>query len=445
MRKYFGTDGVRGVAGKHPMTADFAFKLGIAVAEVLGGDHQPNFVIGRDTRRSSMMLTHAVSAGLTSRGGKAIDLGIIPTPGVSYLCRYLKADAGFVISASHNPFGDNGIKLFDAKGEKLSDDIEMEIEARLEVVNELSEVVGKNIGISETFAKAGEIYLCSLKVEGPDLSSLHICLDCANGASYQLAPELFKSLGAEVELINVEPDGLNINVNCGSTHPEMLQQYVKDKGLDLGISFDGDADRALLVDNQGRLVTGDHILVICGLMRNESGVVSTVMGNMGAQVYLEEKGITFHRAKVGDRYVKEMLKKKELTLGGEQSGHMLFLDKAPTGDGMLSALQVLAAVKKSSKPLEAWVDKVVTFPQVLKNVTVPIEIKDKLIELDEVKTALDKAESKLLNKGRINLRPSGTEPLLRIMVEGPEEKLIEEIAEGMTIVIEKAISKQLRI
>ena len=385
MRKYFGTDGIRGIAGKHPMTAGFAFKLGIAAAEVLGRDHRPIFLIGKDTRRSSMMLTHAVSAGLTSRGGKVIDVGIIPTPGVSYLCRHLQADAGFVISASHNPFEDNGIKLFNAQGEKLSDNIEMEIETKLETTNKLPEILGKDIGISESFSDAGKTYLNSLKALGADLSGLYICLDSANGASYSLAPELFASLGARVEAINTQPDGLNINVNCGSTHPEMLQQHVKDKGFNLGISFDGDADRALLVDSQGRLVTGDHILAICGLTRGESAVVSTVMGNMGTQVYLEEKGVTFHRAKVGDRYVKEMLKEKDLTLGGEQSGHILFLDKAPTGDGMLSALQVLAAVKESNKPLEAWLDEIPMFPQVLSNIPVPAGIKNELTELDEGK------------------------------------------------------------
>ncbi len=437
MRKYFGTDGIRGVAGKHPMTADFAFKLGIAAAEVLGSDHNPLFLIGKDTRRSSMMLTHAVSAGLTSRGGKVIDVGIIPTPGVSYLCRHLQADAGFVISASHNPFEDNGIKLFNAQGEKLSDNIEMEIEAKLETPNKLPEILGKDIGISELFSDAGKTYLNSLRASGPDLSGLYICLDSANGASYSLAPELFASLGARVEAINTQPDGLNINVNCGSTHPEMLQQYVKDEEFDLGISFDGDADRALLVDSQGRLVTGDHILAICGLIRGESAVVSTVMGNMGTQVYLEERGVTFHRAKVGDRHVKEMLKEKGLTLGGEQSGHILFLDKAPTGDGMLSALRVLAAVKKSNKPLEAWVDEIPTFPQVLNNIPIPAGIKNKLIELDEVKTAVAEAQGKLGDKGRVNLRPSGTEPLLRIMVEGPEEKFIEEIANEIAGVIKK--------
>ena len=441
MRKYFGTDGVRGIAGKHPMNAEFAFKLGVAAAEVLMSERQPTFLIGRDTRRSSTMLTHAVSAGLTSRGSKVIDIGVIPTPGISYLCGYLKADAGFVISASHNPFEDNGIKLFNAQGEKLSDAIEIEIESKLETTNKLPEIIGEAIGISEIFTAASNAYLDFLKTNSPDLSGLHIGLDCANGASYHLVPELFTSLGAKVEAINIEPDGININVNCGSTHPETLQQYVKDKQLELGITFDGDADRVLLVDNKGRLVTGDHILAICGLARGEDAVVSTVMGNMGAQVYLEEKGVTFHRAKVGDRYVKEMLSEKGLTLGGEQSGHMLFLDKAPTGDGMFSALQVLAAVKQTNKPLEAWVDEIIMFPQVLKNASVPTKIKGKIAELTEVKFAVNEAESKLANKGRVNLRPSGTEPLVRVMVEGPEQKLIEEIANDLVEIIGK-VSKE---
>lgn len=440
MRKYFGTDGVRGLAGKPPMSAEFAFKLGIAVEEVLGADHQAVFVIGRDTRRSSNMLTHAVNAGITSRGGKIIDVGVIPTPGVSFLCKHFKADAGFVISASHNPFEDNGIKLFDSQGRKLSDEVELEIEASLENVSSLPEIVGKNIGISETRAEAGLIYLESLHSIAPDLSGLKLGLDCANGASFELAPQLFSSLGAEVEVINAKPDGVNINVNSGSTHPAMLQSYVKDKNLDLGITFDGDADRALLVDKQGRLVTGDHILAICGLARGEKAVVSTVMGNMGAQVYLEEKGIAFHRTKVGDRYVKEMLRAKELNLGGEQSGHIIFLDRAPTGDGMLNALETLMAIEQLGKPLEAWVDEIAMFPQVLKNVSVPTELKAKLADFEEVKTAVSKAEIKLAGRGRVNIRPSGTEPLLRVMVEGSELELIEEIANELVKVIENVSS-----
>lgn len=438
-RMYFGTDGVRGVAGVKSMSAAFAFKLGAATAEVLSAKRGATFLIGMDTRQSGHMLKHAVAAGLTSRGAKVLDVGVIPTPGVSYLCQHLSADAGVVISASHNPFEDNGIKLFNSKGEKLADAEELAIEATLEKLDDLPEVTGSDIGISESYADGAAEYLDYLKKHSPDLSGMRIALDCANGAAYALAPQLFKALGANIDVLHADPDGLNINVNCGSTHPESLQAYVVEKDMDLGICFDGDADRSLLVDSKGRMVTGDHILAICGITRKEPAVVSTLMGNMGSELFIKEHGLEFDRADVGDRYVKEMLLEKGLKLGGEQSGHILYLDIAPTGDGMLNAVQVLKSVKDSGKFLEEWVDDIPLFPQTLVNVKVPAELKHNIAALDQVQAKIVEAEAELAGLGRINLRPSGTEALVRVMVEGKEQAMIERIAQEVADVVKVAV------
>ncbi len=438
-RSYFGTDGVRGVAGVKSMSAAFVFKLGAATAEVLSEKRGATFLIGMDTRQSGDMLKHAMAAGLTSRGAKVLDVGVIPTPGVSFLCQHLSADAGVVISASHNPFGDNGIKLFNNKGEKLADEVEIAIEAMLDKLDDLPEVTGSDIGISESYADGAAEYIAYLKKHSPDLSGMRIALDCANGAAYALAPELFTALGASIEVLHAEPDGLNINVNCGSTHPESLQAFVVEKDMDLGICFDGDADRSLLVDSKGRMVTGDHILAICGITRKESAVVSTLMGNMGSELYIKEHGLKFDRADVGDRYVKEMLLEKGLLLGGEQSGHILYLDIAPTGDGMLNAVQVLKSVKESGKFLEEWVDDIPLFPQTLVNVRVPAELKHNIAGLEQVQAKILEAEAELAGLGRINLRPSGTEALVRVMVEGKEQAMIERIAQEVADVVKIAV------
>ena len=438
-RSYFGTDGVRGVAGVKSMSAAFVFKLGAATAEVLSAKRGATFIIGMDTRQSCHMLKHAMSAGLTSRGAKVLDVGIIPTPGVSYLCQHLSADAGVVISASHNPFADNGIKLFNNKGEKLADEVEIAIEATLDKLDDLPDVTGSEVGISESYDNGAAEYMAYLKKHSPDLSGMRIALDCANGAAYALAPELFKSLGASIEVLHAEPDGLNINVECGSTHPESLQAFVVEKDMDLGICFDGDADRSLLVDSKGRMVTGDHILAICGITRKEPAVVSTLMGNMGSELYIKEHGLAFDRADVGDRYVKEMLLEKDLLLGGEQSGHILYLDIAPTGDGMLNALQVLKSVKESGKFLEEWVDDIPLFPQTLVNVRVPAELKHNIAALDKVQAKIVEAEAELAGLGRINLRPSGTEALVRVMVEGKEQAMIERIAQEVADVVQASV------
>ena len=442
-RRYFGTDGVRGVAGTEPMTATFALRLGVAAAESLkaSGVARPKLVVGTDTRRSGPMLMHALAAGLTSRGADVTLAGVIPTPGVSYLTRHLGADAGVVVSASHNPFEDNGIKFFGAAGEKLSDEAEARIEARLDEIHDengvgLESVTGAAIGTSHRHKRQGNEYAEFLLRNAPYLDGLRVGLDCANGSSYLTAPEVFKKLGARLDVINARPDGDNINVESGSTHPQALQARVVAAGLDVGVTFDGDADRALLVDRRGRLVTGDHMLAICAVVRGEKRVVATLMSNGGTEHYLREQGVALLRTQVGDRYVFEALRREGLTLGGEQSGHLLFLDKAPTGDGLLSALQTLAAVRKSGRSLEAWVDSIPVYPQTLLNVRVTPQTKAQLAEHEEVQAALREAETRL-GEGRINLRPSGTEALVRVMVEGPDRERVETIAKEVAAVIER--------
>ncbi len=440
-RRYFGTDGIRGQAGHTPMTAEFAFLVGVAAAEALkgAGRQAPTVLIGRDTRRSGPMLEAALTAGLTSRGAHTLELGVVPTPGVSHLCRSLGAAAGIVISASHNPFEDNGIKFFSADGEKLSDALEHEIEEYLERVTNLPAVSGAEIGTTAHYARNfGHEYRDFLVASGPDLRGLKIGLDCANGAAFELAPEVFTLLGADISVINAAPDGVNINTRCGSTHPAAIQTFVLEHGLDLGVTFDGDADRALLVDRKGRLITGDHMLAICALHRQEQAVVSTIMGNLGLEHYLAERGVGFYRAAVGDRYVHEMLRAKGLSLGGEQSGHVLFLDKAPTGDGILSALQTLAAVQHSGKGLESWFEEIVMYPQLLLNVRVDPLVKARLAEHAEVMAALERASEQLNGEGRVNVRPSGTEPLVRVMVEGRDALVIEQVARDIAAVVESA-------
>lgn len=440
VREYFGTDGVRGVAGEHPMTAEFAFRLGIAAAEVLRTDGAPlQFLIGTDTRRSGGMLAYAMMAGLTSRGGNVLWLGVSPTPGVSHLTQKLAATAGVVISASHNPYADNGIKFFNGNGEKLSDELEAEMEAALRRAGDkLPSVTRHDIGTCEPYAGAQEEYQQFLLDHAPYLDGLKVGLDCANGAAFQLAPEIFKQIGARLDVINAEPDGVNINLNCGSTHPETLQERVVTLGLDVGISLDGDADRVLLVDRKGRLVTGDHMLAILAVIRQEKEVVATLMSNLGTEKYLAERGITMHRADVGDRYVAAQLRERNLQLGGEQSGHMLLLDRAPTGDGLLTALQVLAAIRTSGIPLEQWLDEIPAYPQILHNVRVAPHLKLDLLQHPAVIESLDSARELLGSDGRINLRPSGTESLIRIMIEGPDNNQIMALAGEVAARVELA-------
>jgi len=434
-RNYFGTDGVRGVAGLHPLTSSWTLDLGRASAEVLKTQNpHPTVVIGKDTRRSGDMLEAALAAGLTAQGVSVVHLGVIPTPGVSFLTRALGADAGVVISASHNPFEDNGIKFFDAGGEKLSDALEQDIEVRLEHLSNLPPCVGVEMGTVLNYTDAERLYLNFLSSHAPNLSGLKIAMDCANGAAYRIAPRVFQRAGAELFAVYTNPDGRNINQDCGSTHLERISKIVAEGDFDLGVAFDGDADRALLVDRFGRTVQGDQMLLLLAQARGEKSVVTTLMANMGLEVKLRERGVSLERTAVGDRYVHERMLEKSLTLGGEQSGHILMLDLSPTGDGVLTALRVLAASLELGIALERLVDDLTLYPQTLVNVRV--SDKQGISKHPEVQKAVLEAEARLSHRGRINLRPSGTEPLVRVMVEGESEAEIAEIARAVAAVIE---------
>lgn len=444
-RRYFGTDGVRGVAGEHPMTATFAFRLGVAAAETLKreGTLRPRFTVGMDTRRSGPMLAHALVAGLNARGADAIWLGVVPTPGVSHLTRSLGADAGVVVSASHNPYFDNGIKFFNAQGEKLSDETEGAIELLLdEDLEDLPAVTRDKVGRSSRYRRDDADYQRFLLSHAPYLDGMKVGLDCANGAASDIAPRVFTQIKARLDVINAAPNGENINVECGSTHPAALQERVRSHGLEVGIAFDGDADRAILVDRRGRLVSGDHVLAICALVRGEKEVVATTMSNLGMERFLEGNGITLHREQVGDRYVFEGLRRRGLELGGEQSGHLLFLDKSPTGDGILTALQLLSAIRKSRRSLEAWMDEIPVFPQTIRNVTVPADEKKRICDDPAVAKAVKEAEERFGGSGRVNVRPSGTEPLVRIMVEGPTSEEVLDVADRIAAEVEGVLAGQ---
>lgn len=422
MRRYFGTDGVRGIAGEPPLTPDFVLRLGQAAGAYLKkASLRPVVLLGKDTRLSSDLLEAALAAGLMSQGVRVERLGVLPTPGVAHLTRALGATAGAMISASHNPYQDNGIKFFWSTGEKLSDEAEEEIEALLE-----EDHPTRGMGSAGDFREAERIYLDFLLERAPDLSGLRIGVDAANGATYRLAPKVFQKAGAEVFPLFTAPDGRNINAGCGSTHPEVLSRLVVELSLDLGVAFDGDGDRVVFVDRKGRLFHGDHILYLNALYRRERGVVGTLMSNLALEARLGEKGIPLHRAAVGDRYVLEMLKAKGLLLGGEQSGHVLFLEHAPSGDGLLTALLTLKALKAMGGDLADWYEALPLYPQLLLNVRV--RDKAKVVAHPALQEAVRRAEERLKGEGRVLVRPSGTEPLVRVMVEGPEG-LIQEVAE----------------
>ncbi|MFK7600785.1 phosphoglucosamine mutase [Deinococcus sp. SM5_A1] len=437
-RKYFGTDGVRAVAGEFPLTAAWVMNLGAAAGEVLTRRSQTgkvSVVIGKDTRQSGDMLEAALAAGLTARGVNVIHVGVLPTPGVSYLVRQLGADAGVVISASHNPYQDNGIKFFGSDGQKLSDATEHEIEAAIDEVDGLSPVTGVDLGGVTNSTEAERMYIQYLISHAPDLSGLKIVLDCANGAAYRVAPKVFQAAGADVFAVYTTPDGRNINRSCGSTHMDHLQAIVRNGDYDLGVAFDGDADRALFVDSRGNVVHGDHMLLLNARARPAEAVVATIMTNMALEVKLEEAGISLERTAVGDRYVHERLHSRGLHLGGEQSGHVLFLDVSPTGDGVLTALLTLASMKTMDTTLDVLFDELTMYPQTLVNVRVADK---KAIARDvTVQLAVSKAEAQLAGRGRVNLRPSGTENLIRVMVEGQDAAEIHEIARVLAAVVEE--------
>lgn len=439
-RKHFGTDGVRAVAGVFPLTAPWVMDLGRAAAEVLKQTtHQPTVVIGKDTRHSGDMLEAALAAGLTAQGVNVMHLGVIPTPGVSYLTRSLNATAGVVISASHNPYQDNGIKFFGSTGEKLSDTLELEIEAMMSNLADAPYATGTEMGSVINYTDAERIYINALLEQTPNLSGLRIAIDCANGAAFRIAPRIFQKAGADIFAIYVTPDGRNINHGCGSTHLEHLSRIVAEGNYDFGVAFDGDADRALLVDSKGRLVQGDHMLYLLARARGEKTVVTTLMANMGLEVRLAELGIGLERTDVGDRYVHERMLEKGLHLGGEQSGHVLMTNLSPTGDGILTALRVIAASLQMNQSFDELVDDLKMFPQTLLNVR--STQKHSIAKHPVVQAAVLEAQTRLGKRGRINLRPSGTEPLVRVMVEGENENEILEIAKSIGNVIETVSSE----
>lgn len=448
MGRLFGTDGVRGIANRE-LTPELAMKLGQAGALVLTREtaHKPTILVGCDTRISGGMLANALMAGICSVGADVVYAGVLPTPAVAYLTRKYGMDAGVVISASHNPVEFNGIKFFNSEGFKLSDAIEDEIE---EIINNgISEdelKKGVEIGsIGYRFEAVDDYIDFAKKSVNVDLHGLKIVVDCAEGASYYTAPETLKELGAELVTIHANPDGTNINRDCGSTHMKELQERVVAEKADLGLAFDGDADRMLAVDEKGNQLDGDILMSICGNYLMEQGrlkknmIVVTVMSNLGFQVMCRERGITVERTKVGDRYVLEKMQETGAVLGGEQSGHIIFLDENTTGDGLLSALHLLEVVVKSGKKLSELAEIMDVFPQVLVNAKVENSQKDKYMEYEEIVEAMKEVEAKFSGEGRVLIRPSGTEPLLRVMIEGKDMQQVEDEARKFADLVMKVL------
>ncbi|MDI3522278.1 MAG: phosphoglucosamine mutase [Bacillota bacterium] len=442
--RLFGTDGVRGVANAD-LTPELAFALGRAGAYVLtDGRDRSRLVVGRDTRRSGEMLEAALTAGILSVGGEVLSVGVLPTPAIAYLTRALGADAGVVISASHNPVEDNGIKFFSAEGYKLPDAVEDRIEALLGEAN-LPRPTGAGVGIRRSVAEAGEVYLKHLDAElGTDLSGLKIAVDVAHGAAYQVAPKLLRRLGAELTVLNNAPTGVNINVNCGSTHPEGLKEAVRQVGAAVGLAFDGDADRLIAVDERGEVVDGDQIMAILALAQREKGrlegegVVATSMSNLGLELALKKHGLRLVRTQVGDRYVLEELLRRGWNLGGEQSGHIINLNHNTTGDGLSTALQLLGVLVEKKVPLSELAAVMPRLPQLLVNVTV--SRKDGWRENPGIAAAIREAEECLAGRGRVVVRPSGTEPLMRIMVEGEDAGLLRRLCDDLAAVITRELA-----
>ena len=444
-KQYFGTDGIRGTVGKAPITPEFMLKLGWAAGKVFAqGEGRQRILIGKDTRISGYMFESALEAGLSASGVDVMLLGPMPTPAIAYLTRTYRAAAGIVISASHNPYYDNGIKFFCPDGKKLPDEVELAIEAQLNKPMDTvpSDLIGKTRKLED--ARGRYIEFC--KSTFPRESSLHglrIVVDCANGATYSPGPAVFEELGAEVIPIAVKPDGLNINHNCGSTHPQSLQEKVLELRADLGIAFDGDGDRVLMVDAQGELVDGDELIYIIAQGRQQdrrlqTGVVGTLMSNYGLELALKKLDIEFVRANVGDRYVLELLSEKGWLLGGESSGHIVCLDKTTTGDGIVSALQVLAAMVSQDKSLLELRAGMTKLPQTMINVRLPE--KQDVMSLPQVQDAVKTVESQLSGRGRVLLRASGTEPLIRVMVEGDNASEVSALCRQIADVVEDVIS-----
>ena len=450
-RKYFGTDGVRGRVGQYPITPDFILRLGYAAGRVLvsrvdTGVHRPGVLIGKDTRNSGYMLEAALEAGFSAAGVDVCLTGPLPTPGIAYLTRALRLQAGVVISASHNPFEDNGIKFFSADGKKLPDDVESAIEAAIDAMDgkPMQTVAPKDLGRARRIDDAAGRYIEFCKSTVPasfDLRGLKIVVDCAHGAAYHIAAEVLHELGAEVVAIGNAPDGENINAGVGALHPELLASTIQATGADLGIALDGDADRLVMVDANGTAYDGDQILyaIVSDRLRDGpvAGVVGTLMTNMALERALAERQVPFKRAKVGDRYVMELLAAEGWLYGGENSGHILALDRHTTGDGLVSALQVLVALKRSGLSLAQLLGGLVLFPQCMINV--PVKPGFNWQDHRAVTSAVDESTARLANRGRVLLRPSGTEPVLRVMVEAEDRASARNEAEAIATAVRSAL------
>ena len=449
MGRLFGTDGVRGIANTE-LTPELAYKLGKAGAYVLAKSthKKPRIVIAKDTRISGDMLEAALSAGILSMGADVLNIGILPTPAAAYLTKYYGADAGVVISASHNPYEYNGIKFFNAEGYKLDDAVEDEIE---DIINHdihiQGSITGDKLGKKYVMEDALLRYTSFLKNTVDILfEDMKIVIDCANGAACQAAEKTFTELGAEVVAIYNQPNGININVDCGSTHPETLRHKVVEEKADIGLAFDGDADRLIAVDEKGNIIDGDKIIYICAKMLKEENrlkdnlVTATVMSNIGFYKALEGIGCTVETTKVGDRYVLESMMETKCVIGGEQSGHIIFLEHTTTGDGILSALQLLGALKKSGKKLSELAGEVVIYPQVLVNAKVKNENKYAYEKNERIAAEIKKLEEQMASQGRVLIRPSGTEPLVRVMIEGQNKDEIQKLAEELAELIEKELN-----
>ena len=447
MRRLFGTDGIRGVANSHPMTTEIAMQVGRAVAIIVKKQARGHSIlIGKDTRLSGYMLENALAAGICSMGVDVQLVGPLPTPGIAFMTTSMRADAGVVISASHNPFQDNGIKIFSGDGFKLPDAVEAEIEElivsqKMDALRPVAEEVGRARRIDDAKGR----YIVFLKNTFPrryTLDDFHIVLDCAHGATYGVAPHVFTELGARVTLLGAKPNGTNINDGCGALYPELMAAKVREVGADIGLALDGDGDRLIVCDEQGQVVGGDHVMAICAadLIRrrklNKKTLVTTVMSNMGLELAMREMGGAMVRTAVGDRYVVEEMRRNGYSFGGEQSGHLVFLDHITTGDGILAALQLLTVMIQREKPISELARIMESFPQVLKNVRTRTKMDvSKIPNFPETQARL---EQQLGNTGRILVRPSGTEPLLRVMVEGQDDQLINGMADELCDLISRA-------
>jgi len=442
-RKYFGTDGIRGRTNAGAMTAEMAMKVGQAAGKhFLRGDHKHRVVIGKDTRLSGYMVENALVAGFTSVGMDVVQFGPLPTPGVALLARSMRADLGVMISASHNPYEDNGIKLFGPDGFKLSDEDELAIEALLEKPAALAEP--SEIGRARRIEDGRGRYIHAVKQSVPEhirFDGLHVVVDCANGAAYQVAPTAIWEMGAKVTTLGVSPNGKNINDRVGSTHVETLQETVVASGADIGIALDGDADRLIVVDEQGKVVDGDQIMALIATMMSRNGlltgdaIVATVMSNLGLERYLESQKLGLIRAKVGDRYVLEEMRARGINVGGEQSGHMILLDHATTGDGSVTAMQIIAALVESGKKASELLHLFDPVPQLLKNVRFS---GGKPLDDPAVQSVIAEVEAELLGRGRLVIRPSGTEPVIRVMAEGDDADEVEAVVDRICAAVEKA-------